>query len=132
MTQVGSQSMDIIFTGKKKLGTMTAHRREIVDYIKKLDDDEKVETYDVSVELEEWADTISLVGVRKAYHEADWTTDCLIQYKDGTQAVREFVKREWLKKRAEVEKLEISRRYWAARQVYDWGVYIVDYTEEGE
>lgn len=125
MIQKGSQSVDVIFTGKKVQRPMTARRRELVEYAKRLDEDLLVESYEVSVELVDWVESISLAGIRKSYQGHNWYTDCVITYGDGRRAVRELVKREDLTKRSEVEKLEISRRYWAHMQVDDWSVVII-------
>lgn len=52
------------------------------------------------------------------------SSDFYIRHADGTAAVRELVSAADLTKRAEVEKLELSRRYWAALGVSDWKVVI--------
>ena len=49
----------------------------------------------------------------------------VIRYADGHKGVRELVQRGQLKKKAHVERLELSRRYWAATDT-EWMVVIVD------
>jgi len=49
----------------------------------------------------------------------------LICYADGHKGVRELVQQQQLKKKAYVERLELSRRYWAATDT-EWMVVIVD------
>ena len=47
-------------------------------------------------------------------------------FADGRKGVRELVHREDLTKRAMVERLELSRRYWVARDIDEWKVVLVD------
>ena len=59
------------------------------------------------------------------YLQTGWATDFVIRYADGHKGVRELVQRGQLKKKAHVERLELSRRYWAATDT-EWMVVIVD------
>ena len=55
----------------------------------------------------------------------EWTTDFYLRFRDGTVGIREIVQQTALQKRAEVEKLELSRRYWAVLGVVDWKVVVL-------
>ena len=115
----------IRFPGEKCKEVVVVHCREAISYTKTLDNDDEVVEYRTDVELTGWKEKISLAGVRKAYQEYEWTSDFVITYSDHRVAVRELVKKADLAKRAVVEKLEISRRYWSAQNV-DWGVIVID------
>lgn len=60
------------------------------------------------------------------------TTDFLIRWKDGTQAVREAVLRATLHRPSVIEKLQISKEYWNQKGVSDWGIVIEKETESKE
>ena len=47
-------------------------------------------------------------------------------FADGRKGVRELAHRADLAKRAMVERLELSRRYWVARDIDEWKVVLVD------
>lgn len=68
---------------------------------------------------------ISRAGIRTDYLQTGWSTDFVLRYADGRKGVRELILKEQLKKKAYVERLELSRRYWAATDT-EWMVVIVD------
>ena len=68
---------------------------------------------------------ISHAGIRPDYLLTGWATDFVLRYADGRKGVRELIQRQQLKKKAYVERLELSRRYWAATDT-EWMVVIVD------
>ena len=41
-------------------------------------------------------------------------------------AIRELITKADLRKKAEMEKLEISRRYWNVAHVADWGIVLIE------
>ena len=51
-------------------------------------------------------------------------SDFLLRYSVGSMAVREIVRPEMLQKRAVIERLELSRRYWAALDIKDWRIVL--------
>lgn len=69
---------------------------------------------------------VSPVDIRLLYFQSEWGTDFLIIFADGRKGVRELVHREDLTKRAMVERLVLSRRYWAVRDIDEWKVVLVD------
>ena len=69
-------------------------------------------------------DALQKTDIRGEYFREQWSSDFYIRHADGTAAVRELVSAADMTKRAEVEKLELSRRYWAALGVNDWMVVI--------
>ena len=62
----------------------------------------------------------------ETYFKSEWATDFLIRFVDGRKGVRELVHKEDLTKRAIVKRLELSRRYWAVRDIDEWKVVLVD------
>lgn len=68
---------------------------------------------------------ISRAGIRTDYLQTGWATDFMLEYADGHKGVRELILREQLKKKAYVERLELSRRYWAVTDT-EWMVVIMD------
>ena len=69
---------------------------------------------------------VSPVDIRSLYFKSEWATDFLIRFVDGRKGVRELVHKEDLTKRVIVERLELSRRYWAVRDIDEWKVVLVD------
>ena len=64
---------------------------------------------------------VSWVDIRKDYFGVEWATDFVIHYVDGSMGIREIVTESMLSKRANIEKLEFSRRYWSSSEsVKDW------------
>ena len=49
--------------------------------------------------------------------DVEWTSDFLIAFQDDSVGIRELLPERFLLKAAEMEKLEISRRYWKAGHV---------------
>ena len=68
---------------------------------------------------------IDRIGIRPAYFETEWASDFLLHYADGRVGVRELVTAKQLQKKADLEKLELSRRYWAVLDVSDWKVVMI-------
>ncbi len=69
---------------------------------------------------------IDRIGIRPAYCETEWTSDFLLRYADGRTGVRELVTAVGqLEKRAILERLEFSRRYWSVLDVSDWKVVVI-------
>lgn len=68
--------------------------------------------------------SVQKTDIRGEYFRGQWTSDFFIRFSDGTTGVRELVSASDLTQRAEVEKLELSRRYWAALGVHDWKIVI--------
>lgn len=122
---------EIMFVSKKDGQKKIVNNDPEFKFAKQLEEDESVSCYCSSVQLENWFERISLSGIRKAYRETDWLSSFLVEYTDGSKAVFEIVRSYALKKRANIEKLEISRRYWTAVGVDKWQVVVVKGAEYG-
>jgi len=55
-----------------------------------------------------------------------WSSDFLLVNQNDEVAIRELITKADLRKKAEMEKLEISRRYWNVAHVADWGIVLIE------
>lgn len=125
MERPGTKRRDIHFQSNKNGTVFCTHTEYAREYARLLEVDEEVKAYEVGVELDlEKYPYIQGTGIRKDYLEGLWASDFLIQYADGKKGVREIVTEEMLKKRAVIEKLEFSRRYWALSKIDNWKIVV--------
>lgn len=130
MNKTGGKCRDIIFKSNKNQKVMCVHSREAREYAKVIEEDPRVLTYEINVQLDMKKYVyVNPIDIRKEYFEISWTTDFLLHYVDGSVGIREMVIKSKLSKRSEIEKLEFSRRYWSASDVLDWKIVIVDKKE---
>lgn len=114
MEKNGTRRRDIRFYSVKNDAVVLVHTRAVRDFAKRLDTDPLVESYQAGCPLDkERYKHVSPVGIRKTYFETEWATDFFVIYSDGSTAVIELVRPDDLRKRASIEKLEFSRRYWS-------------------
>lgn len=86
-----------------------------------------MERYETGVLLDaSQMDHVSRVDIRSSYFETAWASDFLITLADGRKEIREVISAEQLRKRAVVEQLELSRRYWGALDVSGWKVVVME------
>jgi hypothetical protein len=129
MEKVGVHTRDIRFFSQKNQKMICVHSQAAKDYAKYLEDQPHIIGYETCELLRaERFQYVSPLNIRKEYWVKKWTTDFLLHYADGRTGVREVLDKQDLTKRADVEKLELSRRYWAGLDVSDWKVVI---TKEG-
>lgn len=104
------------------------HSREAREYSKILEQEPEVVSYEASLELDiERYQYINPIDLRKDYFDTEWSTDFVIHFADGSTGVREIVTELMLSKRANIEKLEFSRRYWAASEsIKNWRIVIIE------
>ena len=96
------------------------------DYAKYLEKQPWVESYEAGVLLsEDLYCHVSPVRIRGLYFKTGWVSDFLLHFADGRRSVRELVREDALQKASTVERLEFSRRYWAATDVDEWKVVLV-------
>lgn len=126
MERTGERTRDIRFYSSKNGDIVCLHSKWARDYAKWLETQPWVQSYEAGCPLDsDIMGRISRAGIRTDYMQAGWATDFLICYADGHKGVRELVQQQQLKKKAYVERLELSRRYWAATDT-EWMVVIVD------
>lgn len=125
MEKAGVHTRDIRFFSQKNRKMICVHSQAAKDYAKYLEDQPHVIGYETSELLQmDRFQHISPLNIRKAYLTEKWTTDFLLHYADGRTGVREIMDGMDLTKRADVEKLELSRRYWATMDVSDWKLVV--------
>ena len=126
MEKIGQRTRDINFYSEKNGKMICLHSRHARDYAKYLEAQSWVERYEAGPHLsQELYAHISPVGIRGAYFRVPWASDFLIHFADGRKGIRELISAEGLKRKNIVEKLEFSRRYWAATDVDSWKVVLL-------
>ena len=111
---------------------MCVHSERAREHARRLEEDGGVESYEVNVQLNiDQYPYLSAVDIRASYFQTQWTSDFMVRYRDGRREIQEIVNVEDLKKRAVIEKLELSRRYWELMQVSKWCVVLESGGEVG-
>lgn len=122
MDKNGKKTRDIKFYSEKNKCMMCVHSAEARAYAGLLENDPMVASYETCVPLDTslYAHILP-VDIRAEYLTIPWASDFLIHFVDGHVGVREIVTDvKSIEKRAAVEKLELSRRYWRAAGVKEW------------
>jgi len=127
MEKLGVKMRDIQFFSEKDGGIIKVHSHQARDYAKWLEGESWVASYEAGVPLDTSRyPNIDRIGIRPAYFETEWASDFLLRYADGRTGVRELVTgMGQLEKRAILERLEFSRRYWSVLDVSDWKVVLI-------
>lgn len=131
METVKKRTRDISFYSEKNGAMVMVHTQFARDYAKFLETRDDIASYEAGYPLEtERFVHVSPVGIRPSYFQSKWVSDFMICCADGSCGIRELVTEAQLSKRAVVEKLELSRRYWAGRDIADWKIVVMG--EKGE
>lgn len=126
MDKTESKYRDIQFYSEKNQMLISVHTRDAKTYADILEDSPNVAGYQCLQPLDPaFLGEISRLGIRPDYFEAAWASDFRIENADGSISIREVVPAEHLTRRASVEKLELSRRYWKRLDVDDWKVVVM-------
>lgn len=129
MERPGRKTRDIRFYSEKNEEIVCLHSQRARDYAKGLEQEVWVQSYEANVPLDPARFVhVPRVDIRADYFDGGWTTDFLLHRPDGRKEIRELASRDQLTKRAYLERLELSRRYWAALDVDAWKVVIIDDT----
>ncbi len=120
------KARDINIYSEKNGRMVCLHSRQARDYARYLEAQPWVDHYEACTPLsQELYAHVSRVGIRGAYFQVPWVSDFLIYFADGRKAIRELVSAGGLRRKNVVEKLEFSRRYWAATDIDDWKIVLV-------
>ena len=120
MRKSGVKTRDIRFFSEKNDTMLCVHTSLERDYAKWLEDQPWVERYETGVLLDaSQMDHVSRVDIRSSYFDTSWASDFMVTLADGRKEIREIITLGQLRKRAVVEQLELSRRYWSALDVSD-------------
>lgn len=127
MQKAGEKARDIQFFSKKNNALVCVHSEEAKAFTRYLEEMDEVVSYKAntpwdSVRLE----FVSRVDIRKDYFQQQWTSDFCLVYADGSIGVREVIRPSQMEKRATVERLELSRRYWAGQHIRDWKIIVME------
>lgn len=123
MEKAGKKTRDIKFYSKKNHALVVVHSKEARAYTKYLESMEQVSSYVAGKAIDRiQLQMVSKVDIRGDYFKQQWESDFYIIFDDGTIAVRELAVKDTFTKRADVEKLELSRRYWNSIGVADWKI----------
>ena len=123
MDKSGRKTRDIKFYSKKNEAMVIVHSKEARAYTKYLEDMEHVSSYVAGKAIDPVRlQMLSKLDIRGDYFKQNWESDFYVLFDDGTVAVRELATADALSKRAEIEKLELSRRYWSSVGVTNWKI----------
>ena len=126
MERAGERTRNIRFYSQKSNEIVCLHSKWARDYAKSLETQPWVSSYEVAFPLDaDIMGRVSRAGIRADYLQTECATDFVLRYADGRKGVRELIQRQQLKKKAYVERLELSRRYWTATGT-EWMVVIID------
>ena len=126
MERAGKKTRDIQFFSEKNGRMVYLHSLAARDYAKYLEGQSRVVSYEAGVSLlEDLYCHVSPVGIRGLYFKTSWESDFLLHFADGRSGIRELVREDLLQKASTAERLEFSRRYWAATDVDEWKVVLV-------
>jgi len=123
MRKQGGKLREIRFYSDKNERIIIVHSQEELSYAKRLEEDPSIAKYIYgkaidSVKLK----TIKKVDIRGAYLKENWETSFYVMRRDTSVFVRELIRPSDLTKLSEIEKLELSRRYWKLCGVSNWKV----------
>ena len=125
MEKSGVKTRDIRFYSNKNNAMVCVHSQQARNYAKYLENADWVKSFHAGFALDKKLYAhVNPVGIRKQYFDIDWTSDFYIVRADGSKIVHELSTAASLSKLAEIEKLEFSRRYWAALDIAEWSVVI--------
>lgn len=125
MERAGVRTRDIQFFSEKNQTMICVHSRKARNFAKWLEQQPWVVSYETCVPLDpDRFPNVNPVNIRREYLSMEWTTDFVIHTADGRSAVREFVDAKDFTKKAIIEKLELSRRYWAILDISEWKLVI--------
>lgn len=127
MDKAGGKRRDISFRSEKNGKVVCVHSREAREYARILEQEAEVVSYEACQELDmERYQFVSPIDIRKDYFNVEWATDFVLHFADGNIGIREIATEAMLSKRANIEKLEFSRRYWSVSEsVRDWKIVIM-------
>lgn len=128
MDKLGKKRRDISFRSIKNQRVICVHSREAREYARILELDDMVVSYEACQSLDrERYQFVNTVDIRKDYFDIEWATDFVLHFANGSIGIREIATEAMLSKRANVEKLEFSRRYWSSSEsVKDWKIVIME------
>ena len=137
MQKIKMSRQEIKFFSDKNQKMLTVHSADAKKFADTLENDSSVLSYEPCIPLDPAKlITVNMIGIRTGFRtkpsdtEPTWETDFVVEFASGKKAVRELSKEELLEKRAELEKLEMSRRYWKSQGITDWKIVLLKKKED--
>ena len=128
MDKFKANRRDIQIFSQKNGRLMLLHSEKDLRYSSRLEKDPLVVSYEPCVLLEEEGMArVNPLDIRSEYLDGStmWESSFLVEYEGDTRVIYELIEdAAQLQKRAVVEKLELSRRYWAGMGITDWKVVV--------
>lgn len=126
MEKSGIKCRKIKFKSRKNNKVLLVHSKEEKKYAEFLEEVENISGYNTLVDLDMTIyNNISHIGIRKEYFETAWVSDFVLIFKNGLLGIREIVAEDKLFKKATIERLELSRRYWEYNGNSNWRIVVV-------
>ena len=127
MNKIDLNKRTIRFYSEKEKQILTVFNEPAYIYSMNLETDDMISNYKIAVELNKSQFIhIDTVGLRNEMFNQNWYSDFLIQYDDGSLAVRELLDKNKINYLKELRKLEFSRRYWKQQNINDWKIVLYD------
>ena len=121
MEKAGIKGRKIKFFSKKNNSVIYVHSRDQKMFAEILEADPNIKFYETIKELDlNRYSGINPINIRREYFETTWSSDFVIHYENETIGVREIVRSDNIYKKAVIERLELSRRYWLCLKVENW------------
>lgn len=118
-----SKKRDIKFFSPKNDCILCVHTEGARKYAGQLESDGNILSYCTDVAFRgDQLPKSDMVGIRADYFKTEWAVDFYICYQDNHIGIREIINERSFRgnEKANVEKLELSRRYWHNQGVTDW------------
>lgn len=126
MERIEAKVRDISFRSEKNGNVVTVHGSFARKVANIFESDETVLRYQTNVTLEYVEGCIDSTGIRASFLDNRWQSDFMVERIDGSIEVYEVVSKALLDKRAVIEKIEFSRRFWDSQHINKWMLYIVE------
>ena len=123
MKKKNANTREITFYSKKCERVVSVFGTAAKSLAEQFENDQKFLRYTSKIPVEINASEIPVIGIRPSYIRVPWLSDFSVELIDGSIYIIEAISESDLCKRAEVEKLELSRRYWGAKGI-KWKMYI--------
>lgn len=126
MEKVGTKGRKIKFFSRKNNCVIYVHSREQKMFAEILENDQNVKSYEAIKDLDiNRYSRVNPINIRREYFEIAWSSDFVIHYQGGAIGIREIVSSKNIYKKAVIEKLELSRRYWLSLEIKDWKIIML-------
>lgn len=128
MKKKKSNGREITFYSPKCGCAVTVFGTAARDLAERLEKDDSVLNYKSKIPFTVNPSETSVLGIRSSYIHEEWVSDFSVETIEGAVMIIEAISSNDLEKKSEIEKLELSRRYWASKGIR-WRVCITENTQ---